>query len=360
MIKLPKITSNQLLIMLITSRMFSMFAYKPQRYNVGTLSAALAIAVSVLVNIAVFLPALFLLRRFPRRNISDIGYLKWGKWAGIYSIVLMLIGLFLSVECLTQFEIFMSSTIYLNAAPIFFVLPMTAVSFFICRLGIEALARMSNFVFGGLVLAIIVISLSALPKIDLIWIEPLRSSSSMGFWELVADNVAHTTEVLPFMIFASYTKGKTPKGAVLFAVIVGLLFEITSFVSRTTLGNYRETVLFPFYTVASFAENTLTERFNAAFIVLWVFMAVIKLCVYLLFAGKCLRNLFRFRSDTLPLLFCACAVVGLTLITTGNIRYADIMYGVIVSGLPILLPAILFPAGFLLTGKGAERRREKS
>ncbi len=359
MIKLPKISAAQLFVMLITSRMFSMFTYKPQKYNIGFYTAALAILVSVFINILIFVPTLSLLKKYEGRNVSDCVYMQHKNAARIYSLFMLLTCLFLSIECLTQFEIFMASTIYMTASPIFFVIPMALVCAYICRLGVESMARMASYVFGGLLLSLVAIAVAAFPKINTVWLEPLGYDSAAGFWEFVVDNVFHTTEIIPFMILASYTKGNIRKGTIWFGVTIGVLFELISFFTITALGKYRETVLFPFYTVAAMAETSLTERFNAAFITLWVFMAVVKLCVYMLVAAKTMRELFSFKNDTIPLVVTAVVVSLVSLLTTQKIPYVNTMYHIIVSGVPVVVLAVVYPLVLLVGEKIRERRQKK-
>ena len=359
MIKLPKISSSQLIILLIISRMFSMFTYKPTAYNLSATAAAVAVLVSVFINFMIFLPTLSLLKMYRGRNISDCAYLSLGSAGKVYTFFVLAVCLFLSVECLTQFEIFMTSTIYLTASPVFFIIPMIIAAIYICRLGIESMARMANFIFYGLIATIIIIIVAVLPEINTVWAEGAGRNDVGGFFELVRENVFGATEVIPFMILASNTRHSHKKTIVWFCIITGVLFEIISFLTFTVLGNYRETVMYPFYTVAAMAEKSLAERFNSAYVVLWVFMAVIKLCVYLLVAAKALRSFFVFKNDTLPLFIMGGAVLTVTLITTQKLSIVNGMYYFLMSGIPIILLAVVFPAIILLANKIKERRKNK-
>ncbi len=358
MIRIPTISSSQLFIMLVTSRMFSMFTYRPQKLNLGFTAATLAIIVSVIINILIFVPTLWLLKKYQGRNVADCAALQHKGGARIYSVLMLAVCLFLSIECVTQFEIFMASTIYITASPIFFVIPIVIVCVFLCRLGIESVARMSSYVFGGLILCLVGISVSALNKTNTVWIEPLGYDSTKEFFKYVADNVFHTTEIIPFMFLASYAKGNFKRGTVWFAIGIGVMFEVISFFVTTALGNYREAVLFPFYTVSAMAESTLSERFNAAFISFWVFMGAVKLCVYLFVAGKCIRELRRFKNDTVPLIISGVIVAIAALLTTQQIYYVNTMYSIIVSGVPIIVLAIAYPL-ILIAGQKIRERRSK-
>ena len=182
--------------------------------------------------------------------------------------------------------------------------------------------------------------------------------SAKDFFEFVADNVFHTTEIIPFMFLISYAKGNLKKGTIWFAVCTGVMFIIITFFIITALGNYREAVLFPFYTVSAMAESTLSERFNAAYITLWVFMGAVKLCVYLFVSAKCIRELKQFKNDTIPLVISGTIIAVISLFTTQQIFYVNIMYSVIITGLPIIILAIIYPLILIVGQKMRERRRK--
>ncbi len=356
MIKKPKISAPQLFIMLLISRMFSIFTYKPLRFNIGFGTATAAIIVSAIINILIFVPALMLVKRFNGRNIVDSAGLVHNNGAKIYSFLILITCIFLCTETLAQFEIFMASTIYITWAPVFFIVPTVLICAYLCRLGVESLARLSGYVFGGLILSIVAIIIAAVGKINTVWIEPAAFDDFKGFWEYVADNVFHTTEIIPFLFLASYSKGNLKKGTIFFSVSIAALFEVVSFLVISTLGNYRETVLFPFYTVSAMGQTTLSERFNAAFITLWVFMAVIKVCVYLFVSAKALRQIRNFKNDTIPLLIISAIIIIASLFVTEQISYVNVMYSIIVTGVPVILLGVAYPLLLLVSRRNRERQ----
>lgn len=356
MIKLPKISASQLFIMLLISRMFSIFTYKPLKFNIGFGTATAAIIVSAIINILIFVPALMLVERFKGRNIVDSAGLIHNNSAKIYSFLILITCIFLCTETLAQFEIFMASTIYITWAPVLFIVPTVLVCAYLCRLGIESLARLSGYVFGGLIFSVIAIVIAAVPKVNTVWIEPAAFDDLKGFWEYVADNVFHTTEIIPFLFLTSYSKGNLKKGTVFFSVSISALFEVVSFLVISTLGNYRETVLFPFYTVSAMGQTTLSERFNAAFITLWVFMAVIKICVYLFVSAKALRQIKNFKNDTIPLLVNSAIIIIASLFVTEQISYVNVMYSIIVTGIPVIILGVVYPLILFFSRRNRERR----
>lgn len=354
----PKISVSQFFIILIISRMFSMFTYKPYSYSVSGLEAAISITASVLINFLIFVPIFLIVKDNKENNVLDLGYKASGIFGNVYSFLFIIVSLFLCVECLSQFELFMTSTIYTTTSSVFLVLPVIIVGFFICIKGIETIARISGFVIIALVFSIILIFISVYQKVDLIWIGNVNINNTEGMIEYIIDNVSHTTEIIPFMFLLNYTNKSSKKGVKWFAVCIGLFFEVISFLSITVLGNYREVILFPFYTVSAIAKNSVTDRYKAAFITLWVFMAVIKFCIYLFVASKCLKNLLSKRKNSFCILICCLIIFFASLVTTQNIYYVDIMYRIIMMGIPIIVLAIVMPITLLIINKIKMRKNQ--
>ena len=351
MISKPKISSSQLCIIFVVSRLFSIFTYKPQSYDIGAVTTAICIAISMLISFLIFIPSLLLIGKKSDSNVSDVGYCCLGNYARIFSFFVAVVCIFLCVECLTQFTFFMSSTLYLSSTPIFFLLPMIIVAALICRKGIETVARLSGMVFVGMVFSIIFIAILSFGQAETYNIEPVKYDNLSQAVMFTVDNVAHTTEIIPFLILCENVKGSLKKCTVVFVILSGFFLEIISFATVLTLGEYRKAILFPFYTLSAMSKNSLTDRMSMAFIVLWVFMAIIKLCVYFLAASKSLSQLMSSNKKNIPTVLTAIFIFVFGIFTCQNIVSIEIMYKIIFSCMPVIILAVLFPIVFLIKQK---------
>ena len=351
MIKLPTVSSFQFAVLLIVSRMFSMFTYKPKSYNLSFTAALVAIACAALINFLIFLPSLALLKKYPKRNVDDCAYLNFNGGGKAFSFVFVIVCLFLAVESVSQFVVFLTSTIYMTASPVFFIIPMVLAALYICRLGIESIARTSFFVFFGVLGTLAIISVASSTQIDMVWFEKISISDASGFFSFLLENVCNTIEVIPLMFLAPNVKGGLKKLALSFCVVSAILLSLISFLTAGALGPYGQTVMFPFYTVAAMAENFFGERVNSLYATLWVFMAAIKICLYMLVAAKAMRRFVILKNDTIPLVISAVIVAGASLLVTQKITYLSAMYSVILSGVPLVLTAVLMPIIISIKGR---------
>ncbi len=351
MIKKAKISASQLCIMLVVSRLYSIFTYKPQSYDLGVVSSAICILISAVITFLIFAPALLVIQKRSDTSVSDLAYMRYGKLARVYSATLFAVCIFLAVETLTQFEFFMSSTLYLTSMPIFFLLPILAAAVFICHKGVETIARLSGFVFLGLIASLVLISLLALGNFESVWLGNMANDSIKEMGRLIADNVFHGSEAVIFLVLCENVKTNAKKSAFWFVIVSTILLELVSAVTILSLGDYRKTILFPFYTVSAMSENSLTDRFGLVFITLWIFMAAIRLSLYLFVAAKSLEQLFTINKKGVSVIVSAVIILAVSLFTTDRIVSVEIMYRIILTGIPLILVAVLFPILVLLKQK---------
>ena len=61
--------------------------------------------------------------------------------------------------------------------------------------------------------------------------------------------------------------------------------------TAAALGDYAKSQRFPFYTVTKIAEVSIFQRLDSLHVALWVFMALVRLSLFLEVAGKSLARM---------------------------------------------------------------------
>ncbi len=330
MTKYPQISVSQVVILLIVSRLSSLFAYKPLTYSLSLFDTVLGIAIASIINVLIFLP--FILIKKDVKTFDNSKIFNKILFAIIFSV-----SVFICVENLTQFDFFMSSTIYLGVKPIVFILPMLAIAVYICSKGIETIARISGIIFIGLLVSVVSISFSLLNSVDFSLTDMSFLNQKNELVNYVINNVSHTTEILPLIIIIKNTKGNLKRGVAWFGLITGIIFEIILFFTSSVLGEYRKEIIFPFYTLSAMAKNSVTDRFSAMFIILLIFVSAIRLCLYLYTAGVCLNSIFNKISSVTCFIMSSIIIFIATMITTTNVLYLDGMHRILSSGMVLII-----------------------
>lgn len=333
--KTYKINAMQLFIIFAVSRVFWCFASLPQNAELSAMETIISIVLSSFLNFLIFLLVVSLSKKFRDNDKKTNNKL--------INVLIIAFCVFMAVECLTQFENFMASTIYLTSTPVFFLIPLIVVAICICSLGIEGIARLSGFVLAGVIISVIAITIASFSKIDTIWIDRISFQNYKLVLGNVFENLSYTTEVVIFFVLFPFSKGNMKKGALFFAVTTGIIIEVVTILNITVLGDYRRSIMFPFYTVAAMSENSMSDRFNAAYIVLFVFVATIRLSLYLFSALKSLRRIVYFKNDIIFLIFLSILIFSISLISTNEITSISILHKIIITGVPTFVCGVLFP-----------------
>lgn len=343
----PQITTSQAVIMLIASKMFTLFAYNPMTYSLGVFDTAIGIAISSIINIVIFIP--FILIR--QKNKFSIFQSKM-LLSKILLLILFCFSVFTCVECISQFNFFMSSTIYLGESPAVFVLPILAIALFVCTRGIETIARISGLIFIGITLSIFTVFISIIGAMNFSIMNFTFLTEKEALLKFIFNNIFNSLELIPVIIIYENVKSGLKKGIIWYGTITGLFFETVLFVVSAVLGEYKKEISFPFYTISAIAKNSITDRFSFLFLVLFIFVSSIRLCLYLYSAGMCLKVAFKNIKDGYCFFIASLIILVFTFVTTSNILYLDDMFKFVGSGIVLIFSIIISILLKIFSSKG--------
>ncbi len=351
--KYPRITTSQAVIMLIVSKMFTLFAYNPMTYSLGAVDTAIGIIISSVINIIIFFPFILI-----NQEKEFSLYENTNVFAKVLMLVLFCFSVFICVECITQFDFFMSSTIYLGVSPIVFIVPTLLISLFICTKGIETIARVSGIIFVGILICVVIVSISLINVLDFSVMDLTILTRKGDLFKYILNNVFNSLELIPIILIVENIKGKIKKGIVWYGVVTGIFFEVVLFFVSAVLGEYRKEISFPFYTLSAIAKNSVTDRFSSLFLVLLIFVSAIRLCLYLYSAGMCLKAAFSKIKNVYCFFISSLIILIFSFVTTSNILYLEDMFKFIGSGIILISIIIVSVILKIISSKG--EKYEKS
>ncbi|MDD3192405.1 MAG: GerAB/ArcD/ProY family transporter [Oscillospiraceae bacterium] len=342
------ISSWQLAVLLFLSRIMQFFLAVSPEGQPGALTAALLLPASMAASILLLLPAYFLLRKNRGKGILDLAGERWGKLGAICSAAFFFFSLCVLVQTASAFSYFLTSTAYPDTSPWLFILLLFAVGGYAASMGYEPTARFGAFVFAALIAALLFTGFSLWPQAHWAFLRPPAGDSLQSqlqlFARLTLGNVE--TAALLFLIPAVNEKQKSVfwkwnlltfgvgEGAILFTAAV--------------LGDYGKSQRFPFYTVTKIAEVSIFQRLDSLHIALWVFMALVRLAVFLEVGGKSLARLLPTRAAKHAVATCAAVAALLSGVFTGQQHVLERIGSVFSSGAPVLWLTCLLPLFLLI------------
>ena len=337
------ISSWQLAVLLFLSRVVQFFLAVPQKEQPGALTAALLLPVSAAAGAALLLPAYFLLRRHPGKGLLDIAGENWGGAGMLFPAVFFLFSMCVLIQTACGFSYFLTNAAYPQTSPWLFILLLLAVGGYTASMGYEATARFASFVLAGLAAALLFVGISLCPQAQ--W-EFLRPPSCDGwqsqvslFLSLTLGNVE--TAALLFLI-PMVNRDKVSvfwKWQILSVTVLSAIFLVTA----AALGDYAKSQRFPFYAVTKIAEMSIFQRLDSLHTALWVFMALVRLALFLEVAGKSLARVLPQKASKYAVTACAALTVAASGILMEKPDALEWIGNFFAGGIPVLLTVFLLP-----------------
>ena len=352
-----KISPWQCAILLFLSRMLSFFLASPQRIQPGPISFCLLLPLSAAVTGLFLLPAWRFCRRYPGMDLLSAARVRWGGWGNLLPAGFFLLAQMVLIQTVSAFSAFLNTAAYPETSPWLFILLLMAAAAYGAFMGREPVARFSAFVFAAFLLTVVFVGLTLLPQLQWDSLSPPAYDSRAGILRLFVTLTAGNVEGAALILLWPCVREKASSVYWRFSGMTVVVLSLSVLFTSAALGDYGATQRFPFFTVTKVAETTLFQRLDSLHIALWVFLAVLRLALFLQMAGRCLSVLL----PTLPQRMAVLLSAGIAALiagclsrgTDGLSRMADLLSG----GLPGFLCLFLLPLLLCLVGRrgGAER-----
>ncbi len=279
-----KISAFQFFTMLFLSRILTTVTYLSSYTKDIRLSDMLVQPIfRIAIGTVIMIPVYFLYKRYEGQNVLDVIGSKSKILGKIASIFYVIAFFYFAVVTIARLDLFAGTIVFPETDVDF----MIAVAIILCcygaYLGFEPLARSSVISAIFVVPALIFIMLTLIKKVDFLNLTPIFYNGVMPVVKTAFDSVGQTIEYSVIVLMLPRVKGNVKKGFFLWLFLQTLLMAVMVFFACTVMGNYAQTQLFPFHTLASLAEFAMFSRLDAVFTSVWIMCAFIKagLLIYL-------------------------------------------------------------------------------
>ncbi|GEC91516.1 GerAB/ArcD/ProY family transporter [Brevibacillus brevis] len=286
----PKITSKQLMLLIVSSRVAVMTIFLPA---IGTHSNAkdawMSAILSGLIGLLLTWMVVSLARFHPNRTLVQLCISLLGKWLGSLLVVIFL-WFFLHVTIITvrQFaEILNTALMPETPVSFFIVFVIVAVIFSVYR-GLEAITR-SNTITLPISLASILLILILVRK-D-IHTEAILPMLEDGWMPVIMGSVVplawHGEIILILMLYPYVSDKEHVLKSSLFAVLINTI--VLLLISIAVIGVFGSDealhLTLPFFSlVRMISVANFFERIEAMMVAVWISLLLTKMCIYL-YAG---------------------------------------------------------------------------
>lgn len=286
-----KISSVQLLVIMFISNIFFTMMYSPKgQTGIDSLSFMISELISVPLVFLTLFPFYYITNKQNNSNIITCSFKLNKAWGKITSILYWLYMMFVAVNTIANFEFFLSTAIYPQSNSTSFILIMMAVILYACLLGIEPIARLAGFV---IIIVVISLLFILIPLFGEAKLYHLHFSSPVNI-KIIASTIYMTTisnnDFVLLLLLNDITDNKLKKPLKKYIGLIVIFYELIAFVTAVTFGSYGKTILFPLYSLSAISEISILERMDSIHMMIWVFVAFLKACVFLFVSAQILST----------------------------------------------------------------------
>lgn len=289
-----KITGTQLALLLLVSRMCSLFVFTPIFNSAKSGSGAMiGHQLSVILQIVILIPMMIFWHKKP--NISILDYLiSKNKIIGKIVIFAFLIYfVFQIISSLFYFQFFLANTFYPEVSALAIISIMIICCMYSARLGIEGISRSGFILFFFFLAALITIISCTVKSFDILNIKPVSLLPIEYVFNSLIKNFSGSGELLLLLIFSPNVKTSMTKCSIKYVILSGVIIEITSFIMQGVLGEYLSKHTFPFYAFSRISGTKLLGRLDAIQMTLWVTLAFVRITIFLLASNICFKKIIK-------------------------------------------------------------------
>ena len=342
------ISSRQFFAMLIVFRMVIMMTADTVLLGGENLADnILSCGIGFALNFVLILPLYFLNRRESGTNLLEKSYDLFGSLGAAVALFYVIYFIFVDCYYLSFFHIFTVNVLDPKIPSWLIAVSVVAVASYAAFQRLEAIARTAVLVLVIILVSLIFMFATVTPRIDLN-LQPFLYRGTDQMWIGALQFLGRSTGFSIIAMVLPQVSGKRKLGFFWWNFVIYGFMSLALFILASALGNYGNTQLFPFYSIASVAGVGPFQRMDVIFIGVWISGLFLKIAMDLYLISRCFTQMFNQKVGKISIV-CSAVVISAGTMFVVSIRW---LYQLVFS-LKLILPltgaaAFLIPVILLL------------
>lgn len=338
-----KFTGFSLVCILLCARIFATLTFFPNHMESG-LAYGIGAVISTLLQGILLIPAARLAQLCPEGPCKAAmdKHRTLGTAITVCFMLYFMYEAFVDAGSMAYFTDYFFSV---NMHRALTALCCTLAAVYLARLDTAVIGRTAQIAFFGMVGLILMMTLCSAASLDIMRLDLAVERP----FEVIGRAVISETERCECLVLFTFLAGRSQsspqKSARHFLIAKGTLVGGLFILVTAALGAFGMRTKLPVFALASFSKNLITERSDAVFLLVWVFMGIVKLGVLIHCAAECLRLLFPSLDKMKSSLFCGVLPAFCALPLLLSYKWERFIYSehslVSVVGMSVIIPLIL-------------------
>lgn len=355
-----KISFSQLACLLFISRIFAEVHTHFTQQSVYGMQRFTALLLSFVLVMIVSIPLLIFLHYSGGVSALEAIRAKSRILAAAVGVLILVQLLSNSLSTLVHLEYYASSTIF-TSAPLLLVIVFPVIgALYALHCGLESTARVGAIVFAAFAALIVLVFFSTLKYSDFSRLYPAFVDTPDTLVTDVMAEFSKNTEPLLLLVLCGNVRKDAHRGLFVYLPLTLAVTEVMNLMYMTVLGHYFDSLIFPFYTLASLSDIVILQRLDGIDAVVWTMAAVIRLAMFAACISLVAGKGFGIKRPRLATAVLLVLLIPLAVYFCGNeaafVRYV-ISYGR--TGIPLAAVIIVTSAVAAITAAKRRRRSER-
>lgn len=286
-----KISSMQLMALLICSKLFSIMTFIPDKNENGASFTITVLISSALLGVLI-IPSLAFYKKNSGESILTFSGSKNRILSVVISIVYLVITLFALIKIMGDLAFFLQYCFSDTYAPWAVIIVIAAASFYISQMSISTLARTTGIVVTVTFVGLAFVLSGFHHQIDLIELNLAIENPTEKIISGIPRILSDSYELIAFVLLMNHLKKQPALTIYGYLSVKAVIISITILAVTLVLGNYALMTKLPFFALSAFSQTKIIEHFEAFFMLFWTLCAIVKMVLFTQCAGLCLKELF--------------------------------------------------------------------
>lgn len=290
-----KLTPLQMLSVLICARFFSMMTYFPFAYN-NAFIYMLGSLISTVIQAVLMIPVVMFGRRMINDNPCTLAVSKNKPVGYIVTVAYMVYFMISAFMVIGNFVYFMDYYFSGYIPRLIAVICIVLASVYLGQMKTGVIGKTAVVAGACFILLTIIVVAGSITDLKLYNFHLAENNIARPLWNAVKAEFARGDSLVIFAFLLPEIKSRDNRSGSecgktiwMYLGIKIVVLEIILTLITVILGDYALVTKLPFFSLAAYSQTDLIERYDAAFLFVWVIITVVKLGLLLSCSGKCIR-----------------------------------------------------------------------
>jgi hypothetical protein len=301
-----KISQLQLFAVMLCGHAFSLMTFFPYTFDNPT-EYMIGVLISTAIEVLLAVPAVIIYKRFSGLDPCSLAGESSKGLRTAAGIFYTLTFFYFAYRVTGNFVYFLDSVLSGYFPRALVVVSVCAAAVYLGLMKASVIGKTSGIMLALFALFTVLVIASSFSKTESDFLSFHLASENIthGISEAVRCELLRNLDMVFLLFFLPKLRGSPVRVSALYLGVKLVMVELSVGFVTVMLGDFAMTSKLPFSSMASYSTSSMIERFDAAFMAVWVILAIVRLGAVLHCSADCIKAVFPKADRTLSVIISA-------------------------------------------------------